>query len=425
MNYLFSDFIGRFMDVYLDDIIIYSETLEEHIDHVKRIIDVLKRETLYLSANKMQLIQPELKVLGRIVDDEGIRMDPDKVDCVVNWKTPTNRDLLRGFLGSVGYLADDLALVRIPMGVLHGLTGDSVPFRWSYTHQRAFEDCKNITNGGRDHRRKPLNYDKSAPRIWLITDGCSTGIAGVVCQGDDWKTGSVAAFFSAKLNPAQQNYPVHEIEMLAGVESMLRHQDILQGCHFTWVTDHKGLIHLVNQRNLSGRQARWIEKISSFDFEIQYVPSTENVLAEALSRIYSNEAPSTVRTRSEYTYFDVVDNDVLHLASISMPVFSGGKAAALANDRVTRSMTREWLGKTPQRNSREKGGEIDPPSSSGVENKVDSSISNVNKSINGTEGTQYALRPRDKAQEGGNTHQDSENTRLPLVPSMELDNTPL
>jgi hypothetical protein len=213
--------------------------------------------------------------------------------------------------------------------------------------------------------------------------------------------------------------------MLAGVESMLRHQDILQGCHFTWVTDHKGLIHLVNQRNLSGRQARWIEKISSFDFEIQYVPSTENVLAEALSRIYSNEAPSTVRTRSEYTYFDVVDNDVLHLASISMPVFSGGKAAALANDRVTRSMTREWLGKTPQRNSREKGGEIDPPSSSGVENKVDSSISNVNKSINGTEGTQYALRPRDKAQEGGNTHQDSENTRLPLVPSMELDNTPL
>jgi hypothetical protein len=87
-----------------------------------------------------------------------------------------------------------------------------------------------------------------------VTDGYSSGVAGVVCQGQSWKTGKVAAFFSAKLNSAQQNYPVHEIKMLAGVEAMLRHRDILQGTHFKWVTDHKGLIHLLNQRNLSGRQ---------------------------------------------------------------------------------------------------------------------------------------------------------------------------
>lgn len=180
MNYLFSDFIGRFMDVYLDDIIIYSDTLEEHKTHVKSIIDVLKRETLYLSENKLQFLQSELKVLGRIVDDQGIRMDPDKVDVVVNWKTPTNRDLLRGFLGSVGYLAEDLAVVRVPMAVLHGLTGDTVPFRWSYTHQRAFEDVKSITQQGRNHHRTPLKYGKGVPPVWLVTDGCSSGVAGVV-----------------------------------------------------------------------------------------------------------------------------------------------------------------------------------------------------------------------------------------------------
>jgi hypothetical protein len=112
-------------------------------------------------------------------------MDPDKVDSVVNWKTPTNRELLRGFLGSIGYLADDLAVVRIHMGILHGLTGDTVPFRWSFTHQRAFEDCKRIADEGRNHYRKPLNYKKGAPRVWLVTDSCSTGIAGVVSQGDD------------------------------------------------------------------------------------------------------------------------------------------------------------------------------------------------------------------------------------------------
>jgi hypothetical protein len=73
-----------------------------------------------------------------------------------------------------------------------------------------------------------------------------------VSQGDDWKSAKAAAFFSAKLSSVQQNYPVHEIEMLAGVEAMLRHQDILQGCKFTWVTDHKGLIHLINQKKSVG-----------------------------------------------------------------------------------------------------------------------------------------------------------------------------
>jgi len=96
MNHLFSAHIGRIMDVYLDDIVVYSDTL---------------------SKTKLRFIAPEIDLLGRILDDKGIRMDPNKVDCVLNWKTPTNRDLLRGFLGSVG--------------------GDTVPFRWTYTEQRA------------------------------------------------------------------------------------------------------------------------------------------------------------------------------------------------------------------------------------------------------------------------------------------------
>jgi hypothetical protein len=216
MNYLFGDFIGRFMDVYLDDIIIYSNTLEEHIEHVKKVLDILEREKLYLSVSKLQLLQPELSVLGRVVDDNGIRMDPHKVDTVLNWKAPTNRDLLRGFLGSVGYLADDVPCLRIPMGILHILTSDSVPFRWGFTQQRSFEDIKRLVSEGKDHHRKPLIYKPGAPKVWLVSDGCATGISGVVSQGDDWKTAKVAAFFSAKLNSAQQNYPVHEIEMLAG-----------------------------------------------------------------------------------------------------------------------------------------------------------------------------------------------------------------
>ena len=268
MNHLFSPYIGRFMDIYLDDIVIYSNTLDEHKEHVRIILDILEREKLYLSRNKVHFLQPSLKLLGRIIDDNGIRMDMDKVDTVLNWKVPTNRDLLRGFIGSVGYLADDIPNVRIPMGVLSAITGDTVPFRWGYTEQRAFDDVKRLVHNAREHHRIPLVYSPDAQPIWMITDGCSTGISGLVSQGEDWKTAKIAAFYSAKLNPAQQNYPVHEIEMLAGIETMLRHADILQGVKFKWLTDHKGLIHLLNQKNLSGRQARWLEKISSFSFEV-------------------------------------------------------------------------------------------------------------------------------------------------------------
>ena len=331
MNHIFGPYIGQFMDVYLDDIIIYSDTPLDHLRHVKLVVDVLKREKFYLSAEKQSYFCREAKILGRIVDDEGIRMDPDKVDSIANWKVPTSKELLRGFLGSVGYLADDIATIRIPMGILTSLIGSDSAFKWTETHQRAFDEVKQLVQAHRDHHRVPLDYSPMSPQIWLITDGSHGGIAGVVAQGDDWRDAKIAAFFSAKLTSAQSNYPVHEIEMLAGVESMLRHRDILQGCHFIWLTDHKGLTHLWHQKNLSGRQARWVEKLSEFNFDIEYVPGVENVLADALSRIYSNDAPGTVRAPSEFTQYDEHSHMVaqLNALDISRPVFAGLEAMAV------------------------------------------------------------------------------------------------
>ena len=136
---------------------------------------------------------------------------------------------------------------------------------------------------------------------------------------------NIAAFYSAKLNMAQHNYPVHEIEMLAGIETMLRHKDIMQGVHFKWVTDHKGLVYLLNQKSISGRQARWLEKISSFLFKVVYVPGSKNVVADALSCMYSNDSAGTVRAPSEFVHHDVSDDDMLALSS-GMPILAGMEA---------------------------------------------------------------------------------------------------
>ena len=78
-------------------------------------------------------------------------MDAEKIDSVLNWKTPTNHDLLRVFIGSVGYLVDDIPNVRIPMGTLSKITGDAVPFQWSYTKQCAFDEVKSLTQSAWDH----------------------------------------------------------------------------------------------------------------------------------------------------------------------------------------------------------------------------------------------------------------------------------
>jgi hypothetical protein len=107
------------------------------------------------------------------------------------------------------------------MGMLHTLMSDVVPFCWDLMHQQVFDQIKASASSCKDHHRKPIDHRKGAPLINLITDGCITGIAGVISQGEDWKTTPVVAFYSAKLSPAQQNYPVHEIEMLAGLETMM------------------------------------------------------------------------------------------------------------------------------------------------------------------------------------------------------------
>ena len=181
------------------------------------------------------------------------------------------------------------------------------------------------------HSRKPLEYGPNAAPVWYMTDACINGIAGVIAQGQDWKSSRVAAFFSAKMTSAQQNYPVHEQEMLAGVEGMLRYRDVLQGAKFTWLIDHKGLIHLYGQMNLSGRQVRWLEKISKFDFDIRYVPGVENILPDALSHVYSADAPGTVRAPSEYTQFADHGITATMVGLVSMPVFIGIEAIAGAS----------------------------------------------------------------------------------------------
>lgn len=331
MNYIFAPHIGVFMDVYLDNIVIYSDTIEDHVKHIRTIFKILRKERLFLAADKMYFFATELKILGHVIDGKGIRMDPHKLDGIKKWKELTNKDMLLSFLGSVGYLADNCEGIHIPMATLAARLGTTSTWRWGFTEQRAFEEVKRIVSDHRDKYQVALDYSLEAGPINLVTDACLTGASGVISQGEDLSTAKVVSFWSGKFNPAQQNYPVHEQELLTIVESLKRFTPQLLGTKFRICTDHKALEFIMTQKHLSPRQHRWVDTLNQFNFVIYYIPGETNVLVDALSRMYSDEPVGIVRASSEYVE-DEFEMDkiagriqllVASLAELSTPVYTG------------------------------------------------------------------------------------------------------
>ena len=336
MNHIFAPYIGVFMDVYLDDIVIYSDTIEDHMKHIRIVFDVLQKHKFYLGADKMNFFMQKLWLLGHLIDEHGIAMDPHKVESVRNWKVPTNKSLVSSFLGAVGFLAPDCEGIRIPMGVLAQLTSSARTWNWTDMHQRAFEQVKDIVHKWCNSRRTALDYSEGAQAINLVMDASLTGVSGYICQGDDVLAAKVIMFWSGKFNSAQQNYPVHEQELLAIVESLKRFHHLLYGTSFRICMDHKSLEHLMKQKNLSPRQHRWMDVLNEFRYKVHYIPGEMNVLADALSCLYSDEPAGIMRATSEYVGRDGSDDEHEDEGvDILRPVYTG--TAALLDVQPRRS----------------------------------------------------------------------------------------
>ncbi|QRV92243.1 Transposon Ty3-I Gag-Pol polyprotein [Ceratobasidium sp. AG-Ba] len=245
-------------------------------------------------------------------------MDPHKVNSVLNWKVPNTKEQLMSFLGAVGYLAPNCHGIRIPMGVLTSRASIHKHWNWDATAQRAFDEVKEIVSKWRDHHRVAIDYSEGAPPINLVTDASLTGASGILSQGEDPRTAKIAMFWSGKFTPTQQNYPVHELELYAIKESLEKFRYQLHGVKFRIYTDNKSLEHLMTQKSLSPRQARWLEVINEFDFTITHIPGKENKVADALSRMYSDEPEGMVRAESEYLPEDDETEGQMQVSSLDL-----------------------------------------------------------------------------------------------------------
>lgn len=278
MHQTFRQELDEFVIVFLDDILIYSKTLEEHREHVRRVLEVLRKEKLYAKESKCELFKTEVEFLGHLVGRDGVRMMESKVKAVQDWPTPTRATHVRSFLGTAGYyrkFIKDFSAIAAP---LTELTKESVKFDWGHQQEASFRRLKKAIAEG------PVLAlpDPSLPFV-VHTDASGFAI-GAVLQQDQGKGLQPIAYLSKKMLDAETRYPVHEQELLAIIHSLSSWRHYLHGAKFKVLTDHKSLQYFKTQPQLSGRQSRWKDVIANFDFDIEYIDGATNVVADGLSR---------------------------------------------------------------------------------------------------------------------------------------------
>jgi transposase InsO family protein len=287
MHKALSGLLDTICVVYLDDILIYSQTEEEHQTHLRQVFDRLREYELYVKLKKCEFFQPEVEFLGYIIGRDGVKMTPDRVKAIKEWPTPkTYRDVqvllgfanfYRRFIAKYSHLVAPLtSLLKGSLkGVKHG------DMDWGPLQQEAFEALQDAFQTAPILRHwDPLRETR------VETDASTRAVSGILSQklDDRWHP---IAFWSRKLIDAENRWATGQQELLAIVESLEHWSHYLEGLGqvFTVLTDHQALKGVVDAspRDLRGRLARWVYRLSSFDFNIEHRPGATNP-ADALSR---------------------------------------------------------------------------------------------------------------------------------------------
>jgi hypothetical protein len=287
MNHILKPYINNFATVYLDDILIFSNSLEEHENHVRIIVETLQDHKLIANPEKCTFFTQEVEYLGHIIEPGAIKMDPSKVESILNWPILGSVHDVQVFMGLANYyrrFIKGFSKIAAPITLLLKHHQD---WSWGEDQQKSFEELK------ASFSKAPLLRVYDAELTCRVsTDASDKALGGVLEQlfpdSNKWHP---IAFESRKLIPAELNYPVHEKELLAIVHCLKVWRHYLEGQgHFKIYSDHCTLRYFQTQKDLSRRQARWSEVLSNYDFEIIYKPGSQNQVADSLSRIPLNLA---------------------------------------------------------------------------------------------------------------------------------------
>ncbi|KAK1692193.1 hypothetical protein QYE76_008890 [Lolium multiflorum] len=275
MNKIFMEFLDKFVVVFIDDILIYSKSEEEHEQHLEVVLETLRQHQLYAKFSKCEFWLKEVGFLGHILSAGGIAVDPAKIKTVEEWKAPTTQTEVRAFLGLAGYyrrFVEGFSSIARPMTQL--LKKDR-KFDWNDKCEESFQLLKlRLTTA-------PILIMPDVTKPFdVYCDASKTGLGCVLMQG-----GKVISYLSRQLKQHEQNYPTHDLELAAVVLALKVWRHYLMGNRCEIYSDHKSLKYIFTQKELNMRQRRWIELIKDYDMEIHYHPGKANVVADALSRL--------------------------------------------------------------------------------------------------------------------------------------------
>jgi len=269
-------YIGQFCTVYIDDVLIFSKTIDEHADHLDKVLQRLHNANLYAKIAKCDFLKESIKFLGHIVTPEGVQADPSKIQKVMDWTVPTTGKEVMKFLGLTNYFRqyiDHYAEIAAPLEAVKQHKGKFDETVWTECQETAFQSLKKALTSAPvlkiPDRQKPFT---------VICDASLYGVGAILTQD-----GRPCAYMSKKFTKEQIGYDTYEQELTAVIEALELWRCYLEGVHFTLQTDHKPLTYYNTLASLSRRQARWLQFLTKFDFQWEHIKGLKNP-ADPLSR---------------------------------------------------------------------------------------------------------------------------------------------
>lgn len=279
INTILADIIGRGVYIYLDDVIIYGKTSEEHNKTLFRVLNLLKHHNLQLKISKCIFFAKKFEYLGFIISELGISANPKKIEIIQNFPVPKTIKQVQSFLGILNYyrrFVRDFAKIAKPLTML---CKQDLPFIWTENTQIAFDSLKRILIGD-----VVLKFPNFGEIFYVTTDASDVAIGGVLSQGE-LPNDRPIFFFSRTLNDCQRRYSTIQKELLAIVESIKAFRVYLYGRFFILITDHKPLCYLFNMKDCGSRLFRQRLDLLDYNFKILHRAGAQNSVADALSRI--------------------------------------------------------------------------------------------------------------------------------------------
>ncbi|SMY27937.1 unnamed protein product [Zymoseptoria tritici ST99CH_1A5] len=351
INHALREYLDDFCSAYLDDVLVFSDTLEEHEQHVRKVIDRLHKAGLPIDIDKSEFHVHETKYLGLIIGREGIRMDPEKVAAVLAWETPTTVKDVQSFLGFANFyrrFVEKFSKVAVPLTALTRMepldpnrdpdkklppsSTRYLPFEWNDACQRAFDDLKD-----RFTKALVLAYFTPGLETILETDALDFVTAAVLSQRGKDRTLRPVAYLSKKMSPAKCNYDIYDKELMAIVKAFEEWRPELaadDGELVKVMSDHKNLEHFMSTKVLNRRQARWAEFLSQFNFTISFVSGKSNSKADALTRLPQDLPASPDDPRLQHQHQTILQPKHLagHTINTSFLLVSSVQAVPLAQE---------------------------------------------------------------------------------------------